>query len=120
MRIKHCLAVVSYLLLIVCAPLSARDTGSVETRLAGQNTLFDEYYETQLKTHPELATSFGDYRYNDQLNDYSLEGAKAQEERDQAYLARLKAIQIAGFTEQDRLSHEVLERLLEQRVADYG
>ena len=120
MRTKHYLVLVPYLLLIVCAPLSARDTGSVETRLAEQNALFDEYYETQLKTHPELATSFGDYRYNDQLNDYSLEGAKAQEERDQAYLARLKAIQIAGFTEQDRLSHEVLERLLEQRVADYG
>ncbi len=120
MRTKHYLAVVPYLLLIVCAPLSARDTGSVETRLSEQNALFEEYYETQLKTHPELATSFGDYRYNDQLNDYSLEGAKAQEERDQAYLARLKAIQIAGFTEQDRLSHEVLARLLEQRVADYG
>lgn len=120
MRTKPYLAVVPYLLLIVCAPLSARDTGSVETRLSEQNALFEEYYETQLKTHPELATSFGDYRYNDQLNDYSLEGAKAQEERDQAYLARLKAIQIAGFTEQDRLSHEVLARLLEQRVADYG
>src|SRR6185437_5835497 len=42
-----------------------------------------------------------------------------QNERDRGYLARLKAISVAGFPEQDRLSHEVLARTLEQRIADY-
>jgi uncharacterized protein (DUF885 family) len=92
----------------------------VQDRLAEQNALFDEYYETELKAHPEMATAYGDYRFNDQLNDYSLAGAASENQRDQAYLARLKAISVAGFPEQDKLSHDVLSRSLEQRLADYG
>ena len=108
------------LALAFCAPLSAKSPGSVQQRLAEQNALFDEYYETELKTHPEMATAYGDYRYNDQLNDYSLADATSENQRDQAYLTRLKAISVAGFTEQDTLSHEVLARSLEQRIANYG
>jgi uncharacterized protein (DUF885 family) len=92
----------------------------VQERIAGQNALFDEYYETELRTHPEMATAFGDYRYNDQLNDYSLAGAESENERAQAWLARLKAIPVTGFPEQDRVSHEVLARSLEQRIADHS
>jgi len=108
------------LALCFCAASSAKGAGSAQERVAEQNALFDDYYETELKTHPEMATAYGDYRYNEQLNDYSLAGSKAQNERDQAYLARLKAISVAGFAEQDVLSHEVLARLLEQRIANYG
>src|SRR4029077_14419997 len=108
------------LLLVFCVPLNARSLGSAQERLAEQNALFDEYYETELKTYPEMATAYGDYRYNDQLNDYSLAGAASENERDQAYLVRLKAISVAGFAEQDRLSHEVLARSLEQRIANHA
>jgi len=108
------------LLPLLSAPLSANGAASVQARVAEQNALFDEYYETELKTHPEMATAFGDYRYNDQLNDYSLAGVESQNGRDQAYLARLKAIAVAGLPEQDQLSHEVLARSLEQRIANHG
>jgi hypothetical protein len=62
MALPVCLA------LALCAPLSAKSPESVQERVAAQNVLFDEYYETELKTHPEMATAYGDYRYNDQLN----------------------------------------------------
>jgi uncharacterized protein (DUF885 family) len=107
------------LLLISIAP-RAQGAASVQERLAAQNALFDEYYETELKTHPQMASAFGDYRYNDQLNDYSLAGVESENQRDQAWLAKLKAIAVTGFPEQDRLSHEVLARSLEQRIANYG
>jgi uncharacterized protein (DUF885 family) len=93
---------------------------SVASRLAEQNALFDEQYESELKTHPETATAFGDYRYNDRLNDYSLSGAASQHDRDAAFLKRLNAISTAGFPEQDVVSHQVMARSLEQRIADYG
>jgi uncharacterized protein (DUF885 family) len=92
---------------------------SVQERLAEQNALFDEQYETDLKNHPEVATAYGDYRYNDQLNDYSLAGATGQHQLDQDFLARLQRISVAGFTEQDALSHQVMQRLLEQRIANF-
>jgi uncharacterized protein (DUF885 family) len=101
-------------------PLSAHAAGSVQERVAAQNALFDEYWETELKTHPQMASAVGDYRYNDQLNDYSLAGEAGENQRDEAWLARLKAIPVTGFGEQDRLSHQVLERSLEQRIANYG
>jgi uncharacterized protein (DUF885 family) len=107
------------LLLLFCAPLCAKSPGSVQERVAEQNALFDEYYETELKTHPEMATAYGDYRYNDQLNDYSLAGAESQDERDHTWLARLKSISTQGLPDQDRLSHEVLERTLEQQIANH-
>lgn len=92
---------------------------SVQERLAAQNALFDEEYESDLKSHPEMATAYGDYRYNDQLNDYSLAGAASQNQRDADFLARLKRIAVTGFTEQDALSHQVMQRLLEQRIANF-
>ncbi|MBS0421787.1 MAG: DUF885 domain-containing protein [Proteobacteria bacterium] len=92
---------------------------SLADRLAAQNALFDEQYESDLEAHPETATAYGDYRYNDQLNDVSLSATNAQHDRDEAFLQRLKAISTSGFGEQDVLSHKVMQRLLEQRIADY-
>jgi uncharacterized protein (DUF885 family) len=92
----------------------------VASRVAEQNALFEEQYESDLKAHPETATAFGDYRYNDQLNDVSLSAANSQHERDVAFLKRLNAISTTGFPEQDAMSHQVMARSLEQRIADYG
>lgn len=92
----------------------------MQERLSEQNALFDQYYETELRMHPETATRYGDYRYNDRLDDYSLAAIERQSESDHAFLARLRAISVAGFPEQDRLSHQVLASLLEQRIADHG
>ncbi len=93
---------------------------SVAERLAAQNALFAEEYQADLKAHPEQATSYGDYRYNDQLNDESLAGLAYQHATDEAFLARLKAIPTDGFSEQDVLSHDLMARTLEQQIADYG
>jgi uncharacterized protein (DUF885 family) len=105
--------------LLACASASAKPA-PVESRIAAQNALFDEAYEAYLQTHPEKATSFGDYRYNDRLSDYSLAALKSQQASDESFLARLRAISTAGFAEQDVLSHEVLRNTLEQRLANFG
>ena len=88
-------------------------------RLAAQNALFDEQYESDLRYSPERATAYGDYRYNDKLSDYSLDAVAQHHKTDQAFLARLEAIPTAGFSDQDQLSHDVLARLLRQRSADF-
>ena len=54
MKTQSCLiGPVACLLLIFGVPRNAKSPGSVQERLAEQNVLFDEYYETELKTHPE-------------------------------------------------------------------
>ncbi len=105
--------------LLACAAL-AQNAKPVADRIAAQNALFDEYYETDLRNHPEMATAFGDYRYNDKLSDYSLQGIIAREKLNDEFLARIQAISTDGFSDQDQLSHDLLIRVLQQRVADFN
>jgi uncharacterized protein (DUF885 family) len=92
---------------------------TVASRIAAQNALFEEQYQSDLKSSPETATSRGDYRYNDQLDDYSLAESQREHATDESFLARLKAISTAGFPEQDLLSQTLLLRTLERRNEDY-
>ena len=96
-----------------------KDLPPVAERLAAQNALFDEQYESDLREFPERATSFGDYRYNDKLSERSRAAILRRERSDEAFLARLRSIATTGFPEQDQLSHDLLVRGLEQRVADF-
>jgi uncharacterized protein (DUF885 family) len=105
-------------IVLACASASAASV-PVEPRLAAQNALFEEAYEADLKAHPERATAYGDYRYNDRLDEHSLAALKSEEASDENFLARLKAISTTGFPEQDSLSHEVLRLTLEQHIKNY-
>src|SRR5208283_4852714 len=107
------------LLAAVAGSVFAQDLKPVADRLAAQNALFDEQYETDLRDFPERATAYGDYRYNDQLNDYSLEGIRQHHENDESFLRRLRSIPTDGFSDQDQLSHDLMLRILTQRSADY-
>jgi uncharacterized protein (DUF885 family) len=96
-----------------------QDVKPVADRLAAQNALFEEQYESDLRNFPERATAYGDYRYNDRLADYSLKAVIQRHKTDEALLSRLEAIPTAGFSEQDQLSHDLLGRVLQQRIADF-
>jgi uncharacterized protein (DUF885 family) len=110
-----------YTAAVCTTPVSAAATpASVDSRLAAQNSLLEEYYQSELKAHPERATAYGDYRYNDRLDEYSLAAIAEQQARDQHFLARLDAISIAGFAEQDALSHAVLRFTLHQRMENHA
>lgn len=108
-----------FLVCLLACSAFARNAKPVVDRLAAQNALFDEYYETDLRNRPEMATAFGDYRYNDKLSDYSLQGIAAREKTNEDFLARIRAIPTEGFSDQDQLSHDLLIRVLQQRVADF-
>jgi uncharacterized protein (DUF885 family) len=97
----------------------AQSTKPLAERLAAQNALFDEQYESDLRNFPERATAFGDYRYNDQLGDSSLAAIQRRHEENVNFLKRFQAIPTTGFSDQDQLSHDLMIRVLEQRNADF-
>ena len=117
MRIRQILILL--LPLAVSALAQDKKPQPVAERLVAQNALFEEQYESDLRDFPERATSFGDYRYNDKLADHSLAAMLERQKRNESFLARLKAISIEAFSDQDRLSHDLLVRGLEQRIADF-
>jgi uncharacterized protein (DUF885 family) len=100
--------------------LHVQKSDSVAARVAAQNAIFEEQYESDLRNFPERATAFGDYRYNDQLDDYSLGAIAQRHKTNEAFLARLEAVPTAGFPDQDQLSHDVMARVLHQRIADFN
>jgi uncharacterized protein (DUF885 family) len=106
-------------LVAVVASAVAQNLKPVADRVAAQNALFEEQYESDLRNFPERATAFGDYRYNDKLADRSLDAIAQYHKTDQVFLARLEAIPSTGFSDQDQLSHDLLVRVLEQRIADF-
>jgi uncharacterized protein (DUF885 family) len=99
--------------------LFAQNLEPVADRLAAQNALFEESYETDLRNFPERATAYGDYRYNDKLAEYSLQAIDERHKSDEAFLARIEAIPTTGFSDRDQLSHDLLIRVLQQRIADF-
>ncbi len=108
------------LFLLVSAGASfAQDLKPVAVRVAAQNALFEEQYESDLKNFPERATAFGDYRYNDKLADYSLAAILERNRTNREFLSRLEGIATTGFSDQDQLSHDLMTRVLQQRIADF-
>jgi uncharacterized protein (DUF885 family) len=92
----------------------------VADRVAKQNALFEEFYQTGLKNSPERATSYGDYRYNSQLGQYSLAEISRQHAEADDFLARLKTIATDGMSDKDLLSHRILENQIEREDVNYA
>ena len=119
MRLYVILILLASVAVSVFAQDKDKNLQSVSERLAAQNALFDEQYESDLRESPERATDFGDYRYNDKLADRSLAAILRREKINEAFFSRLRAIPTAGFPDQDQLSHDLLTRGLQQRIADF-
>jgi uncharacterized protein (DUF885 family) len=120
---RHKLLSIAVVTFIVAAAASislfAQVQGSFVDRLAAQNKLFDEQFESDMRSFPERATAYGDYRYNDKLAERSLASLAERNATNHDFLERLQAISTQGFSDKDQLSHDLLIRVLQQRIADY-
>ncbi len=114
----------SLLFLALAAPSFSQrppaTSADLTSRLAAQNALLDEEFEIDLKAHPERATAFGDYRYNDRLDEESLASARADFDSATRFLTRLQAIPTTGFSDADQLSHDLMARILDRRITDFN
>ena len=91
---------------------------NVPTTLADRqkvlDNLFHEYWEEYLKLNPEFASQIGDKRYDDKISDYSVAAINDWLARERDYELRLAAIDSTGFTDQEKISQELLMRDLEE------
>ncbi len=92
--------------------LPAQQSPGANNKRAALLSLFDEEWQHELRTNPEMATVLGDKRYNDRLTDYSPAAYKADVEERQKFLARAEAIDPSGLPPQDALSRELFIRNL--------
>ena len=113
------LAVALALFATLSISAQSKPADSPERRLAAQNALFEEFWQTSLKLNPTQATAVGDYRYNDKLGDNSLAAVVKRNAMNVAYLAKIKAIKTDGFSEEDRTSHDLFLRNMQENVDDF-
>ena len=99
--------------------LPGQTPASVADRVAAQNAIFEDHYQSDLRYSPERATAFGDYRYNDKLAERSLAALADRDKTNRDFLAKISAIPTTGMSEQDQLSHDLLVRVLELRNTNY-
>ena len=120
MRIRHfAISTLALIFVTLSATAQTKPVDSVERRLAAQNALFEDSYQTNLRLNPTQATAVGDYRYNDKLGDFSLAAIATRHDVNAKFLERIKAISPAGFREEDRTSHDLFLRNLQEGMNDY-
>jgi uncharacterized protein (DUF885 family) len=114
LKSSRLLAVAAAALLLAAVPTALRAQSAplapVDDRRKALNDLIHEYWEANLQNSPETATYIGDNRYNDKISDYSVKAFNQWIALEQGYMLRLAAIDPAGFTDQEKISRELLLR----------
>lgn len=105
---------VCLLTLLIAMPLIAlSETADKKSQL---KKMFADEWEYELRESPELATSIGDYRYNDRWSDSSLAHVQVQKHDLQAWLDKFQKFDPSGLDEQDTLSLQLMIRNLKERI----
>jgi uncharacterized protein (DUF885 family) len=94
------------------APQPSLTKTSIQTRTQSLNAVFTDYWEEYLRHWPENATALGDKRYNDRWSDLSPAETERSLRRNREYVKRLRALDTAELSAQDKLSVDLLLRTL--------
>ena len=78
--------------------------------------LADNYIQNMLELNPEWATALGDHRYDNLLNDYSLEGIRKNLDLNRSYLDSLQAIDFSRLNQVNRIDAQILRNRLQYAI----
>jgi uncharacterized protein (DUF885 family) len=98
------------LLLIPAARPQTAALAPVEDRRKTLNAAFHDFWEFNLETSPEFASIIGDKRWNDKISDQSVKAYHENLAREEKFMMKLAAIDPSGFTNQEKVSREMLMR----------
>jgi uncharacterized protein (DUF885 family) len=107
---SHALAAAALLLLMPPARPQNATLPPVEDRRKALSAVFHDFWESNLEHSPEFASIIGEKRYNDKISDQSVKAFNENLEREEKYMMRLAAIDPTGFTDQEKVSREMLIR----------
>ncbi|QDT13174.1 DUF885 domain-containing protein [Stieleria marina] len=82
-------------------------------------SLLDRVWEYEIQQSPLLATNIGDERFQDRLADVSLTALKNRTAKRRDFLRELNAIELDALSDLAQVDHVLLQRRLEQQIADF-
>src|SRR5580693_3531381 len=105
------LVLFALLMSLLCSTvLAAPPQSDLESRRKALNDLLAERWEYTMRTSPIYASTLGDKRYNDKLDDFSQKAIDDDLEQSRSFLARFEAIDTSGFPEQEVLNKQLMVR----------
>ena len=99
------------------AARAAQSAATVPTASAALTALGDEFWQGTLRANPTYATSLGDTRYDDRLDDNSPAGVADETKRLEGILARARAIDERALSSGERLTRTALVTEVEGDLA---
>ena len=82
--------------------------GSESDQNAKFERLANKYINEMMAINPQWATSLGDHRYDDKMNDYSPAGIRRELDFNRKYLESLLDIDETGLSVQNRIDYRIL------------
>lgn len=126
MRAALSLLLVTSACVLSCSPCTARPASSSADGTAPSadatpaakalHALFDAEWDYDMRGWPTRASELGDHRFDDRWPDASPAAFERRAAHDRALLARLRAIDPARLSDEDRLSLELLTRETQMSV----
>jgi uncharacterized protein (DUF885 family) len=101
---------------LTAAELSAQ---SLDKRRKALEDLMHKHWEYTMRVYPEFASTLGDKRYNDKLQDLSEAGQRRDIEGFRRFIPRVEAIDTTGFSEQEALDKVLMLRMLREGIEDW-
>jgi uncharacterized protein (DUF885 family) len=83
---------------------------------ANLKALLDEEWDYEMRTGPEVATIYGDSRFNDRLSDFSPAFFAGDLRQKQDFLTRFQAIPESALPEQEQLNRSLMIRRLQDDI----
>ena len=119
-RSSSCSALLA-VVLILCGNAKAQETASRQSDSASAQliALLDRVWEYEIQQSPLLATNLGDPRFQDRLADVSLPAIEKRDVQRQAFLKELQQIDIDSLSDLSQVDYVLLQRRLEQQLADF-
>lgn len=99
----------------VCAGLSPV-LSAAPAQVQALDQLLNAQWQYALQESPELATTIGDYRYNDRWTDYAPAHVAAVKARTEDFLRRFQALDLKDADEQSQLSRAMMVRQLQDQL----
>ena len=103
-------------LLFLPATTVASSSADLDARRKALTDLLQERWEYTLRNSPMYASTLGDKRYNDKLDDFSQEAIDRDLEQSRLFLARFEAVDTTGFPDQEILNQQLTVRDLKMTL----
>ncbi len=111
------LALLLTFFLLLLLPLSNCERKDMEDQKFQQ--LANEFLEGYYQAHPVWATFIGDHRYDDQLDDYSIEAVQEEILRLRLFAERMKSIDTLKLDPVNKVDYLILENEIQSQLLRY-